>query len=251
MKMRKFMLGLLLPCLLFILPAAVHADIIKDFVAFDRAFIPPLAITNQEKVNPSKKAMKILMQNWEGFKAKYYDSNPQDPGWKEDFDHIDQQIQKAAEIVKSGTNLMSAHEALEEIRIITLELRTRNKMDYYLDPLTEFHTLMEAIFHTGKDNKPEDLDQGMITDLKETVTEAQALWQKIGSMPFDKDLYGFTDQMVGQMKGYQRAETAALDKVQKAIEGGDKKAILQAAMGVKDNYAQVYKMFGDFDPIKK
>ena len=238
-------------CLLFILPAAAHADMKKDFVAFDRAFIPPLAITNQEKVNPSRKAMKILMQNWEAFKAKYYDANPQDPKWKEDFDHIDRQIQEAAKIVKSGKNLMAAHEALEEIRIITMELRKRNNMEYYLDPLTQFHTLMEAIFHTGQDNSPDDLDQGMISDLKETVSEAQALWRKIGGIPFDKDLYGFTDQMVAQMKQYHSAEAAALDKAQKAIETGDKKAIIAAAKGVKDNYAQMYKMFGDFDRIKK
>ena len=251
MKKRKFMWSALILCLLFIMPAAVHADIKKDFVAFDRAFIPPLAITNQEKVNPSRKAMKILMQNWEEFKAKYYNSNPQDPKWKEDFDRIDRQIREAAKIVKDGTDLMAAHEALEEIRTITMDLRKRNNMDYFLDPLTEFHILMETIFHTGKDNSPEDLNQGMISDLKETVSEAQALWAKIGKVPFDKDLYGFTDQMVAQMKQYHSAETKALDMVQKAIETGDKKAIIAAAKGVKDSYAQLYKMFGDFDRIKK
>ncbi|MBW1945898.1 MAG: hypothetical protein JRJ51_24185, partial [Deltaproteobacteria bacterium] len=232
-------------------PVASHADIKKDFVAFDRAFIPPLAITNQEKVKPSRKAMKILIPNWETFKAKYYDSNPKDAKWKENFDHIDRQIQESAKIVKSGKNLMSAHEELEEIRIITLELRKRNHIDYYLDPLTRFHILMEEIFHTGKDNSPEDLDKGMINDLKETVAEAKALWQEIERVPFDKDLYGFTDPMVAQMKGFQKAEAVALDKVRMATESGDKKVIIKTAKGVKSNYAQMYKMFGDFDRIKK
>ena len=251
MEKRKLTLGMLMLGFLFIFPAASHANIKKDFAAFDRAFIPPLAITNQEKVKPSRKAMKILKQEWETFKAKYYDSNPKDPKWKEDFDRIENQIQEAAKIVKSGTKLMSAHEALEEIRIITLELRKRNNIDYYLDPLTQFHILMEQIFHTGKDNSPEDLDKGMINDLKEAVAEAQALWQKIEKTPFDKDLYGFGDAMVAQMKGFQKAEAAALDKVNKAIDSGDKKSIIKAAKGVKSNYAQMYKMFGDFDRIKK
>ena len=251
MEKRKLTLGMLVLAFFFIFPAASHANIQKDFVAFDRAFIPPLAITNQEKVKPSRKAMKILKQNWEAFKAKYYESNPKDAKWKEDFDRIDRQIQEAAKIIKEGANLMSAHEALEEIRIITLELRKRNNIDYYLDPMTEFHSLMEQIFHAGKDNSPEDLDKGMITDLKEAVAAAEALWRKIGEFPFDKDLYGFSDAMVAQMKKFHEEEMAALGNVSKAIEAGDKKAIIKAAKGVKSNYAQMYKMFGDFDSIKK
>ena len=140
------------------------------------------------------KAMKILKKEWEVFKAKYYESNPNDAKWKEDFDRIDRQIQEAGKIVKRGENLMSAHEALEEIRIITLELRKRNSIDYFLDPMTEFHTLMEQIFHTGKDNSPEDLDKGMINDLKEAVAEAQALWKKIGEYPFEKEVCNGEDK---------------------------------------------------------
>jgi hypothetical protein len=251
MKQTKLSLGILILGLLFIYPAASHANIKKDFVAFDRAFIPPLAITNQEKVKPSRKAMKFLKQDWEAFKAKYYESNPKDAKWKQDFDRIDRQIQEAAKIVKSGKNLMSAHEALEEIRIITLELRRRNKIDYFLDPMTEFHTLMEQIFHTGQDNSPEDLDKGMIDDLKEATAEATSLWKKIGTYPFDKELYGFSDAMAARMKGYHKAETAALTEVDKAIASGDKKAIIKASKGVKSNYAKLYKMFGDFGRIMK
>lgn len=242
---------MLVLAILFIFPAASHADIKKDFVGFDKAFIPPLAITNQEKLKPSKKAMKVLKQDWEAFKTKYYDSNPKDPMWKEDFDRIEGQIQEAAKIVKSGKNLMHAHEALEEIRIITLKLRKRNNIDYFLDPMTEFHSLMEQIFHTGSDNSPGDLDKGMIDDLKVATAEAQALWKKIGEYPFDKDLYGFSDDMVAKMKGFHKAEIAALSKVNKAIESGDKKAIIKASKGVKSNYAKLYKMFGDFDRLKK
>ena len=110
---------------------------------------------------------------------------------------------------------------------------------------------MEQIFHTGKDNSPEDLDKGMIDDLKEATAEAKALWKKIGEIPFEKDVYGFSDAMVAQLKKYHKAETAALAKVDKAIDSGDKKAMIKAAKEVKSNYAKSYKMFGDFDRIKK
>ena len=118
--------------------AGSQTDLIKAFVSFDQAFIPPLAITNQEKVKPSKKAMAILNQNWSHFKAAYENHNPADPDWKKDFDYADAQIKKANATVNSGKDLFSAHETLESVRIQFMELRRRNKIDYYVDWLCFF-----------------------------------------------------------------------------------------------------------------
>ena len=169
MRKNKITSGLAVLLLSLILMGFTKTDFIKDFVSFDQAFIPPLALTNQEKVKPSKKAMKILTQNWDAFKAKYYDANPEDPEWKENFDEITRIIDESNKTVDSGQHLMSAHEALEEIRWITLKLRKRSHIDYYLDPLTEFHAYMEEISHMGQDNSPEDIGRGEINTLKETL----------------------------------------------------------------------------------
>lgn len=236
----------------FILGAGVaHADIRKDFVSFDKAFIPPLALTNQEKLKPSKKAMKLLKNEWTTLKTKYYDANPKDTQWKDDFDKADKVILDAEEIVKSGKNLYIAHETLEEIRILFMELRRRNNIDYYIDLLTEFHEHMEYISHAGKENTPQSLTDGDIGDIKSTLSEAQSIWAKIKDAKFDRHLYGFSDQKLTKMHKYLTLESDALFNLGNALKNHDKSLIIQTAKGIKPNYAKLYKLFGDFENLKK
>ena len=226
-----------------------QVDLKKDFVMFDKAFIPPLALTNAEKVQPSRKAMKILKENWTVFQSKYLDFIADDPEWKGDMAKIGQQIAEADRIVASGKNLMEAHEALEEIRLITLEMRKRNHIEYFMDPLTEFHAYMEEIFHTGQDNNPDDLTDEDIKGLAFTLSEAIKLWNEIGGIAFDQDLYGFDDHQVTAMKNLHKGEAQSLARVDEAIKAKDKPAIIKSARGVKPNYAKLYKMFGDFEKV--
>ena len=231
--------------------ATSQIELIQAFVSFDQAFIPPLAITNQEKLKPSKKAMAILNQSWSQFKTAYYDYSPADPDWKKDFDYADAQIQKANEIVNSGKNLMGAHEALESVRFQFMQMRKRNQIDYYVDYLTEFHEYMEAIFHAGQDSDAESLTADDINELKNQYEEAARLWQKVSTMPFDKTLYGLSDEKFSQMKELTVKETEALNQLKEAIDAKDNPRILNAAMGIKPNYAQLYKLFGNFERIQK
>ncbi|MDB4443969.1 hypothetical protein N9174_01340 [bacterium] len=249
MRKHKIITGLAVLLLPLLLMGFTKTDFKRDFVSFDQAFIPPLALTNQEKVKPSKKAMKILSQNWDVFRAKYYDANPQDSKWKEDFDKIDKVILEAKTTVGSGKHLMSAHETLEEVRWITLELRKRNHIDYYLDPLTEFHAHMEEIFHMGNDNSPEDIGSDEINTLKETLAEAEKVWTTVKSADFDPSVYGFNDQKMAKMKKLLKLESDALNNLKQALESGDKAAVIKAAKGIKPNYAKLYKLFGNFGQV--
>jgi hypothetical protein len=237
--------------LLLLLTGFNKAELKKDFVSFDRAFIPPLALTKGEKLKPSKKGMKLLKDNWGTFKAKYYDSNPQDPKWKEDFHKIEKKILEADSLVKGGKDLIAAHEELEEIRIITMNLRKRNNIPYYIDPLTQFHSLMEEIFHMADDNEPEDLTEKDMDELSDLSSKASKLWQQIVHSEFDKDLFGFDDLMTAKMKKLLMVESEALGKLRKAIEKKDRPMIIKAGKGIKPNYAKLYKLFGDFESIKK
>jgi len=237
--------------LLLIGAGAAFADLRKNFVAFDKAFIPPLALTNQEKLKPSEKAMKILEKEWSEFKAKYYDYNPKDAQWKSDFDEADKLIREAGDVVRSGKNLFSAHETLEGIRILFMELRKRNRIDYYIDLLTEFHEHMEFIFHAGKENTPASLTDEDIKSVKITLSEAEEVWGRIKTARFDKELYDFDDRKVTEMQHYIDLETAALNKLKMSIQNLDKPSIIKTAMAIRPNYAKLYKMLGDFDRMEK
>ena len=227
------------------------ADIKKDFVSFDRAFIPPLALTRGEKLKPSKKGMKRLKENWGAFKAKYYDANAEDPKWKQDFQKIEKVIMEADALVKSGKDLIAAHEGLEEIRFITMNLRKRNNIPYYIDPLTAFHSLMEEIFHMAEDHDPEDLTDKDMADLADLSSKASKLWQQIVNTPFDKALFDFNDQKMGNMKKLLKLESEALGRLGKALGKKDRPSIIKAGKGIKPNYAKLYMLFGDFESMSK
>ena len=250
-KHRIVMVVLTLSSMFLLLTGFNKAELKKDFASFDRAFIPPLALTRGEKLKPSKKGMKLLKENWGTFKGKYYDANPKDPEWKEDFDKMEKVIMKAAALIKDGKDLIAAHEELEEIRIITMNLRKRNNIQYYIDPLTEFHSLMEEIFHTAEDHDPQDMTEKDIKELADLSSKALKLWKEIGDSKFDKNLFGFNNKKMGKMKKLYEMESAALDKLKKALEKKDRPMIKKAGMGIKPNYAKYYKLFGDFESIMK
>ena len=128
MKRSTAALGILLVAAWFVFGGFAPRELKRDFVLFDRAFIPPLALTKAEKLKPSMKGMKQLKRQWAIFKGKYYDANPGNSQWKSDLDGIGKAIAEADEIVKSGKHLKEAHESLEEIRDIMLNLRKRINM---------------------------------------------------------------------------------------------------------------------------
>jgi hypothetical protein len=239
MEKRNTIILILILGLSLLLTGFSQATLKRDFVSFDQAFIPPLALTRAEKAKPSKKAMKLLKENWGTFRATYYDSNPNDPKWKEDFDKVDQKIMEAAKTVRSGKNLMDAHESLEEIRYIFLDLRKRNGIDYYIDPLSEFHPLMEVIVHTAAENDPDTLNDSDKETIREQYNQASKIWNRIKTSEFDRDLYGFNDEKMAKMKKLLKMESEALNKLKKALDDNNNALIITTAKAIKPNYDRV------------
>jgi hypothetical protein len=234
---------------LFIFLGTSWAGPIEDYASFDRAFIPPLAITQQEKVKPSKKAMKILKPAWSQLKDKYYHAQTSDDTLRKDYDKIEEQILKAEQIVNSGKDLMAAHETLESVRYILMDLRLREGISYYPDILTKFHEYMEEMYHSGADAAPEDLDEDFIYALHSTLKEGLVVWEAVKNAPFNPTEYRFSEKKAQMRKKLIIEETTALKRLEDAISSKDNTKIIKAAKGVKPKYAQHYKLFGDFEKV--
>jgi hypothetical protein len=157
---------------------------------------------------------------------------------------------EAAKTVKSGKHLIDAHESLEEIRYIFLELRKRNGINYYIDPLSEFHVFMEVIVHTADENDADTLNDGDKEIIREQYEQASRIWNKIKTAEFDRRFYGFSDEKMAKMNKYLRMESEALNKLGKALDDNNNALIITTAKAIKPNYAKLYKLFGDFDRIK-
>jgi len=238
--------GILLVAALFSGNALGSEGLMKDFVLLDRAFIPPLLLTNQKKADPSKKAMEVLKAQWAQFKKNHYSAQPKDPGWKQDLDRVESKIMEADQIVLGEKDLMEAHEILETIRYALKSTRSRNGIDYYIDYLSEFHEHMEAILHTANERDEGSFSEKDLQFVTGECAEATRIWTQVQGLPFDRELFGFSDAQEARRKELLEKEAQALQRLQKALEGNDKKLIIASAKEIRPPYSQLYLLFGDF-----
>jgi CpeT protein len=226
--------------------AKIIANLKEDMVKFDRAYIPALAFSEKQELQKSIRAMKELLTDWEKLKSKYYDEEINDPDWKANLDAIGALIAAVDELVNTKHDLYAAHNMLEDLKLSFGHIRQRYSIDYYIDYLNEFHKTMAAIIDIAGGKKPEDLSPDDIEKIKALYPDAAAIWKTVAKKRFDDKFFGFDEDKLSLMSGYMALESFALDKLGQALENDDFQQILQAAIGLKPNFAKLYKLFGNF-----
>lgn len=213
---------------------------------FDQAYIPVLALTSQEKSGPARKAMGALRPVWRAFVDKYFLDTHGDDQWQADLEAVGQRIEASARIIQSGEKLKDAHEELEHIRAIMLQLRERNDIEYFIDHLTRFHEPMESIVLAVKDKDAAELSPSDIEDLRETVTEARLLWREVANADLDPALFELDPDAVATVRMLIEQQQAELDRLETAAQKGSRNEIKQAGMAIKPNFAKLFMTFGRF-----
>ena len=226
--------------------AAGQAEIIKSMAAFDRVFIPSLAMTNMEKVGPSTKAIAKLKELWAGFAADYGKAMPNDSEWAGDIEMTSEAIDRAYQSISKDKDCEGAHQALEEVRFNTLQMRTRNKIPYYLDYLNQYHEAMEPLVHDFAQKTPADLKAEDFEGLKKSAIQAQNVWKTAAQAPFDAQAWGFKPGQVEKLKTIYAKGEKNFSALQKALDAGDAQAAAASIKQVKPIYSQAFKLFGDF-----
>jgi hypothetical protein len=225
--------------------------VIKDMAVLDKAYIPPLFLTSQGKVEESNLAMKLLKEDWAAFKKKYYSVQPNDALWEKDMDKVEDLIMAADKTVAGGKELRSAHEDIEGAGTILKDARQRNKIDYFPDYLSEFHGIMEEIFEHAVNWKPETLSEKDMQNIQKVLSDGLEAWDAAKKAKFSPELYGFSPEKVQKMRNLQKVEEDALLALQEALKKGDKAEIIKHALSLKSKYASIYLLFGDFERLKK
>jgi hypothetical protein len=246
--MRKwflFILGVVL-LLTTAMPLQAASLLEKDMVAFDKAYIPALTLTGQGKKAAAKKAMKLTAAEWLLFKKKHATDFKKNKADMVDLTIISQKIADAERTVRANGNLNYAHDILEEVRNNFLKIRQRNSIDYYIDYMTKFSVPMEKIVLTAGGRTPESLTDTMLLKIKDNFKAAKRDWENLQNASFDPALYSFDAKKDAQRQSCIKAETEAMNMLDKALEGGDKGEIIKAALGIKSNFISLFLMFGDF-----
>jgi DNA-binding protein len=250
--MRKYFL-LALGVVLFLntaMPLSAAILLEKDMVAFDKVYIPALVLTRQGNKAAAKKAMKLTAAEWKVFKKKHAADFKKNKADMVDLTIISQKIADAERTVRANGNLDYAHDILEGVRNSFLKMRQRNSINYYIDYTTKFSEPMETIVLIARGKTPETLTDTMLLKIKDNFKAAKQDWENLQNASFDPALFSFDAKKDAQRQGYIKAETEAMNKLNKALEGGDKEEIIKAAMGIKSNFFSLFLLFGDFEKVK-
>ncbi len=216
------------------------------FVEFDRIYIPALALSNQQQPDAAKKALERLSKSWDTrFVEHFHEMFPSDSAWPRDVSRLAQGIALAEAQLESG-ELLKAHEELEPIREILMEARRRNKVDYPLDSLSQFHATMEAVVKPAMKLDAASIDETQLREFARLANQAEQEWQLVEKTAFNLVDFGKSDEQQKQFPAMLRAERKAIRTLQAALAANDKESIVAAARGLKPPFAKTYMFFGDF-----
>ncbi len=219
-------------------------------VQFDRAYIPALSMTNRGDAKGSEKAITFLIERWSELKPQFYGLFQGDKTDKKDLDAVNGFIIAAADEFVGGVELAEIHETLEQVKKPFKDIRTRNHIDYYLDLLEGYHSIMEEILDITADKTAADLTDYDIKEIHRLALMGMEQWNKIEKAPFDSRLFGFdqekTDKLMTGIQNCMKEE----EKFVSVVEEGDSSAIIAEAAALKPSYTKIYLLFGDFSRMK-
>lgn len=230
---RKWFGGLLMAA---VLPVA-QAGTIDDMAAFERVYIPALALTNQPQA-PAEKvstAMKRLSDAWPRFKPLLSAGGPPMAGA---VSVAEKAIVDAQAKLQAGKRA-DAHESLEALRPAFIQARRQLGIDLYVDRLVEFHDVMEEAVKMAEAGREP-------AALKPSLDESSALWTAAEPMKFQPAMFGLDAVKVEQIRGMVAKERQILQAVLAAVAANDREKTLAAARQLKGNFSQIYVSFGDF-----
>ena len=246
--MRKILLmifSLLLTAPIF---ASEQSDLLQAMAEFDKNYIPGLALTNQGKQSQSVRAIRRLRTDWAQFKISYQDGYGADSqDWQQDVQAIEVQITKAQNQINMK-ELAEAHESLERVRYIFLDMRQRNGIEYYMDYLTGFHEPMEEIVILAahaENRNPESVK----LDILKLMEPLLSSWNDVINAEPPFELFDVPEQKRTLIREFIKDETEALSQLESALQHKGVPDIVNAAKRIKPPFVRLYLSFGNFEGV--
>lgn len=220
-----------------------QSSLLALFSEFDRAYIPALASTQQQKSDASAAALaRLQLQAPEtALRALEQLGSPADEIGAE----VTAKIERSLQLVSEG-KLTEAHETLEPLRDLLAEVREQCDVDYPLDSLNKYHAVMESIVKPAAAATAGRVDDKFIARLRQNSIAASAGWAAVEQTDFSEPYFRLNDVQLRSLEQTIMAERMALVELNHALRSEDVSTILQAAIAVKPPFAKCYMTFGDF-----
>jgi hypothetical protein len=231
MPLRSFLAAVFLS----LATSTAQADLVDDMAAFERVFIPALALTNQPQQPAERvaRSLRRLAEAWPRMRPAFTGKGePLEAAARA----TDRALDEAGRLLAEDRRA-EAHEALETIRPAFIEARRANGIDLYVDRLTQFHEVMEELAKAAQGGSAPP----------ELVDRASALWSRAERPGFEAALFAFDEAKYAELRRRTQGERDTLEALRAALERGEPARVRELAGQMKSRFAQIYMMFGDFE----
>jgi len=225
--------------LFFGLPPAQAGDAATD--AIQAAYAPyraALVRTNAKAQDESERAVADAMRAWRGVVERFGTAAPppydRDPKFAATLAEVSAVYAEADRLARAR-DLAGAHEVLERARDLLSDLRQRNGVVVFSDPMNEYHAEME---HT-------------IADAPRLLDEPQGqlkLMARVGTLEYLaarlRTLAPAALQADAEFTAAQRAVAESVAALRAAVLAGDRGAIERALGALKGPYGRMFLRYG-------
>ena len=218
------------------------ADIRKDFVHFDQAFLPVLSYVSENNIYEAKRAVFHLGYHWQQLKNRHEMAVAQ-PDWQHAFRRVDKHL-NAAFFAIDANQKEQALLQLERIKQELIDLRSSYKIDYYLDYLYDFQATATVLQSTVEDEMLTLLEW---EDVMAMAVEMNRKWNVVIAKRFDAALYEFDETQQWKFNTTLESATNALNKVNVAMDCAERLEVAKASKKLELAFAEVIRLFGDFE----
>lgn len=218
--------------------------LVKDMVKLDKTYIPALMITGHgpEKMDKIIRIFSEFEVLWNTFYQKY--PNGVSTDWSLQMNSIDQAVTGASLSLKVK-NKDGAHQGLEKVREAFLEARKAEKIEYYLDYLTLYHTEMEYIVRFFENQNRGVIGDHELANIKEHVNKAVEVWGQCADKIALADVFELKHVKKKSLIETFAATKAELTKLQTSLEKRNVKEAVIPARVLKPLFIKTLLLFGN------
>ena len=227
-----------------IVSTSVLAGPAEEFAAFDRAYVPALALTNQgDKPQAAvEESMRRLVPAWDTLIRTINSNDRHAKAFDRAIRLSGAKLTEATGLVATGKR-KEAHGALEVVRLEFWKARTEAGIIYLPDRFTAFHEPMEEFVELAA--KPETDRE----DLRKRSQQLSDLWRDVEETGLDEKLFGVSPERAAKYGEQVRREREILTQLMAVVGSPDKQTFSKTLALLKGNFAQTYFIFGDFSGL--
>jgi hypothetical protein len=199
-----------------------------------------LLATSRGTQEGAKQQVSQCRERWYELLGRYHLTPPpefaEDEQWQSDLAAITGHLH-VAEWQLHGGRMADAHECLERVRWIWLDIRERNGVHWFGDELTRYHAAMEPVVAWGTGAEHGGVTSGNIEDFEVELAKLLDAWGRLAQQrppPGNMRRFHFSMQR----------EAAALRDLQELVADRWYPDIPEAAKQVKNAFTMLFMGFG-------